>query len=122
MGVVEKRGKAAITHYQVLNIFGKLATLIECRLETGRTHQIRVHMASIGHSIIGDPLYGGSIRRCPGSVNPYLRKKLQSIKGQLLHAYTLGFLHPITAQKLKFESKNMGEINEIKETLEGTVA
>ena len=118
MAVVKKRGKAATTHYQVLNIFGKLATFVECRLETGRTHQIRVHMSSIGHSIIGDPLYGGGNRHCPRSANSNLRQKLQKIKGQLLHAYVLGFSHPVTAQKLKFESTKMNEINKIKESLE----
>lgn len=81
---VNPQGKDAITHYQVLKRFGKY-TYIACRLETGRTHQIRVHMASIGHPLLGDEVYGN--RNCPF--------KLQ---GQCLHAMTLGFIHPKTKE------------------------
>mgnify|MGYP003956223975 CR=1 FL=1 len=119
MAVVQRGGKAAITHYRTLDIFGNLAALVECRLETGRTHQIRVHMSSIGHSVIGDPLYGGGIRRCPASVNSDLRQNLQNINGQLLHAYLLSFLHPITRKSLRFKSNNISEINSIIRILEG---
>ena len=119
MAVVKRGGKAAITHYRTLDKFGNLAALVECRLETGRTHQIRVHMSSIGHSVIGDPLYGGGIRRCPGSLHSEFRQKLQNIKGQLLHAYTLGFSHPITRKSLRFKSNNLSEINSIIGILEG---
>ena len=104
MAVVRSGGKAAITHYRVLDEFGKLAALVQCRLETGRTHQIRVHLSSIGHSVMGDPLYGGGIQRCPATISSDLRKKLQIIKGQLLHAYLLSFMHPVTRQTLSFES------------------
>ena len=82
MAVNYKNGKDAVTHYQVLERFGQY-TYIECRLETGRTHQIRVHMASIGHPLLGDSVYGPS-------KNPW---KLQ---GQTLHAMVLGFRHPVT--------------------------
>ncbi len=81
MAVNEKNGKAAVTHIKVLKRFAGY-TYIECRLETGRTHQIRVHLASIGHPILGDETYAGG-RKCPF--------KLQ---GQTLHAGTLGFIHP----------------------------
>lgn len=84
---VNERGKDAVTHYKVLKRFGKY-TYISCKLETGRTHQIRVHMASIGHPLVGDELY--SNRPCPF--------KLQ---GQCLHAMTLGFEHPTTKEYIE---------------------
>ena len=88
MAVNYKNGKDAVTHYQVLERFGQY-TYIECRLETGRTHQIRVHMASIGHPLLGDSVYGPS-------KNPW---KLQ---GQTLHAMVLGFRHPVTGEYMEF--------------------
>lgn len=88
MAVNYKNGKDAVTHYQVLERFGQY-TYIECRLETGRTHQIRVHMASIGHPLLGDSVYGPS-------KNPW---KLQ---GQTLHAMVLGFRHPVRGEYMEF--------------------
>ncbi|MDO4332092.1 MAG: RluA family pseudouridine synthase [Eubacteriales bacterium] len=85
MAVNLKNGKNAVTHYHVLQRFASY-TYIECRLETGRTHQIRVHMASIGHPLLGDNVYGP--RKCP----------ISSLEGQTLHAMTLGFLHPTTGE------------------------
>lgn len=79
-----RNGKEAVTHYRVLERF-RSYTYIECRLETGRTHQIRVHMDSIGHPILGDPVYGN--RKCPFQ-----------LQGQTLHAMTLGFIHPVTGE------------------------
>lgn len=84
MAVNERNGKRAVTHYRVLQRFEKY-TYIECELETGRTHQIRVHMASIGHPLLGDSLYAD--RKCPFKLN-----------GQTLHAMTLGFIHPTTKE------------------------
>ena len=89
MAVVEG-GKEAITHFKVLERF-KNFTLIECKLETGRTHQIRVHMSYIGHSILNDPLYGS--------------KKQTTEYGQYLHAKTLGFIHPVTNEEMQFDSE-----------------
>lgn len=83
-------GREAVTHFNVLERFGQY-TLVECILETGRTHQIRVHMASIGHSIVGDPLYG-------------IKKEKFNLNGQLLHAKTIGFVHPRTGKMMKFTS------------------
>ena len=88
MAINYKNGKEAITHYRVLERFGN-ATYIECQLETGRTHQIRVHMASIGHPLLGDTTYGSS-------KNPY------HLQGQALHAMVLGFLHPVTNTYMEF--------------------
>lgn len=91
MAVNEKNGKTAVTHYRVLERFGCF-TYIECRLETGRTHQIRVHMASIGHPLLGDEVYG------PSGKQPF------RLQGQCLHAMTLGFLHPSTGEYVEFEA------------------
>ena len=90
MAINEKNGKPAVTHYTVLERFGNY-TLIECKLETGRTHQIRVHMTSIGHPLVGDEVYGPA--KCPF--------KLQ---GQCLHAMVLGFVHPRTEEYMEFSA------------------
>lgn len=84
-------GREAITHFNVLERFGQY-TLIECILETGRTHQIRVHMASLGHSIVGDKVYG-------------IKKERFNLVGQLLHAKTIGFVHPVTGEMMEFTSE-----------------
>jgi len=91
MAINEKNGKPAITHYKVLKRF-KDYTYVACKLETGRTHQIRVHMASIGHPLLGDEVYA------PGRKCPY---KLQ---GQTLHAKTLGFIHPTTEEYIETDA------------------
>ena len=88
MSVNEKNGRHAVTHYRVLRRFSGY-TYIECQLETGRTHQIPVHMASIGHPLVGDEVYGP--RKCPFS-----------LQGQTLHAAVLGFIHPRTGEYLEF--------------------
>ena len=85
-------GRDAVTHWRVLERL-RGATLIECRLTTGRTHQIRVHMASIGHPVLGDPLYGS--KRSPYPVSG----------GQLLHAWRIGFVHPRTGEEMLFEAE-----------------
>lgn len=91
MAVNTRNGRRAVTHYRVLERFGGRYTYIECQLETGRTHQIRVHMASIGHPILGDDVYGP--KKCPF--------KLQ---GQTLHAGVLGFIHPSTGEYIEFKA------------------
>ena len=88
MAVNYRNGKRAVTHYRVLERFGDY-TYIECRLETGRTHQIRVHMSHIGHPLLGDEIYGPA--KCPFR-----------LQGQCLHAMVLGFLHPVTGEYLEF--------------------
>ena len=90
MAVTFKNSKEARTHYYVKERFAR-TTFIECRLETGRTHQIRVHMAYLGHPLVGDPLYG-------------TRKNNLDFPGQALHAYALGFVHPRTGEELYFEA------------------
>lgn len=89
MSIVSKNGKPAVTHYRVLERFRQY-TLIECRLETGRTHQIRVHMAGIGHPLLGDTVYGPE--KCP----------IKQLQGQTLHAGVLGLVHPGTGEYMEF--------------------
>lgn len=101
MAVTDINAKDAITHLRVLERYPK-ATLIECRLETGRTHQIRVHLHYIGHPIINDPVYGP--------------KKVEDPEfGQMLHAKTIGFIHPITKEYLEFTSNPPQKFQEILE-------
>ena len=95
-------GKDAVTHWKLLEDLGGLS-LIQCRLETGRTHQIRVHMTSIGHSLLGDPLYG-RFRDLSRRLGQDLHLMLKQISGQALHAKMLGFHHPKTEAWLEFDS------------------
>ena len=97
MCVTEKNSKDAVTHYTVLTQYEKYAH-IRCRLETGRTHQIRVHMKYIGHPIFGDPVYG---------------KAEKCIAGQCLHAKKIGFVHPVTGEYLEFDSELPGYFEDV---------
>ncbi|MES2699033.1 MAG: RluA family pseudouridine synthase [Pseudomonadota bacterium] len=100
------RGKHAVTHYRTLERLDHCA-LIECRLETGRTHQVRVHLASIGHALVGDPVYG----RTPAALRPLLKEL--GFARQALHAAILGFIHPVTGQRLRFESALPADMREL---------
>ncbi len=100
------RGKHAITHYKVLKLLDNSA-LVECRLETGRTHQVRVHMASIGHALLGDPLYG----RPNSKIRPILKQL--DFKRQALHAAVLGFVHPVNRNQLRFSSELPADMKEL---------
>jgi 23S rRNA pseudouridine1911/1915/1917 synthase len=103
MAVVERGGKHAVTQYKVLRSWGTACALISCRLLTGRTHQIRVHLAHIGHPLVGDPVY---LRRTPAAARALpaaSRDALLAFPRQALHAASLGFRHPISGQALHFE-------------------
>lgn len=102
----ESQGKNAVTHYQVLERFGYV-TLVSCRLETGRTHQIRVHMKHIGHTLFNDERYGGNLILKGTTFTKYKQfvdNCFKSLPRQALHARTLGFQHPISKEFLRFES------------------
>lgn len=104
MAVLHSGGKEAITHYTTLKQFGLSMALVECRLETGRTHQIRVHMASIGCPVVGDPLYTGRQERNKKRITTQLRAEIDKLPGQALHAYKLVFPHPVTGDEMAFEA------------------
>jgi len=111
IAIVEgKRGKRAVTHWKRLHVL-KDAALVECRLETGRTHQVRVHMASIGHPLVGDPVYGRS-----GKTHGKILKELQFHR-QALHATELGFTHPVTKGRLSFTSPMPPDMQELFDAL-----
>lgn len=103
---VSSRGKRAVTHYKTLKPL-RFSTLIECRLETGRTHQVRVHLSSIGHPLLGDPIYG----RTPSQLRPVLRDL--GFARQALHAASLGFLHPVTDEKHEFHAEMPADMREL---------
>lgn len=118
MAVVKRGGKTALTRYRVLRRYlDGVASLIECRLATGRTHQIRVHMAHIGHTLVGDPLYGNQRRRkgVPAEIAP----TLEAFSRQALHAYLLGFTHPFTGEHLRFTSPMPEDMQDLVRTLGG---
>ena len=100
------RGKHAVTHYRTLKLL-RDCTLIECRLETGRTHQVRVHCASIGHPLLGDPVYG----RTPAALRPLLRDL--GFARQALHATSLGFDHPVTGERVDFRAELPPDMREL---------
>lgn len=98
------KGKHAITHLATIRRFGMGAALVACRLETGRTHQIRVHCAHIGHPLIGDGAYGRATKARLDKLSPAARKAATEFPRQALHASELGFIHPVTGRSLRFES------------------
>ena len=98
----EEDGKRAVTHYRLRERF-RAHTLLRCNLETGRTHQIRVHMAHIHHPLVGDPLYGGGLR-LPKRATPELTDALRGFRRQALHAERLSFTHPVSGELLSFEA------------------
>jgi 23S rRNA pseudouridine1911/1915/1917 synthase len=102
MAVVARGGKPALTHYRTLRAWGTAVSLLECRLATGRTHQIRVHLAARGHPVVGDPVY---LRRVPAAARSLpepIRQLLLDFPRQALHAASLGFTHPRTGKPLSF--------------------
>ncbi len=103
MSTVSKRGKEALTRWRALERFGVL-TLLEARIETGRTHQIRVHLNSIGHPVLGDNVYGNSTKRIQNIPDNTVRSRLKMLKRQALHAAMLGFIHPMLDRELSFSA------------------
>jgi 23S rRNA pseudouridine1911/1915/1917 synthase len=102
--VVFQGGRHAVTRVTVVEGFAGQAALVECRLETGRTHQIRVHMAHVGHALIGDPVYGGRRRVNAKVLGAGAAEAAAAFPRQALHAATLGFRHPVMGNQLSFSS------------------
>jgi 23S rRNA pseudouridine1911/1915/1917 synthase len=120
MSVSSRRGRSAVTHYRVERELGPL-TLLRLRLETGRTHQIRVHLSATGHPVAGDPTYGAGASvsaREPGAIRGLLRK----LGRPALHAAVLGFDHPVTGERLRFESPLPQDLRGLLQTLEEAAA
>ncbi|MFD1695714.1 RluA family pseudouridine synthase [Roseibium aestuarii] len=122
IAVVKTSGRHAITHWQVKERYGPedeppLASLIECRLETGRTHQIRVHMAHIGHPLIGDDDYGAGYKTKVNRLDEPLKSTVAGFSRQALHAGLLAFEHPATGETMRFESDYPADFAELLETL-----
>ena len=113
MAVVNRNGKPALTHYETERRLGPtnapVASLLTCKLSTGRTHQIRVHLAHIGHPLIGDPVYGRAPKRHQNrrsvAISPQARAAMAAFGRQALHAFRLGIDHPTTDERLFFETK-----------------
>jgi 23S rRNA pseudouridine1911/1915/1917 synthase len=105
---VRSGGRRAVTHYKTRAVYrdakGRpVASLVECRLQTGRTHQIRVHLAKIGHPLLGDAVYGAGFRTRAALLSTKTKRALAAFERQALHAYLLGFKHPVSGETLRFE-------------------
>jgi 23S rRNA pseudouridine1911/1915/1917 synthase len=123
MAVVRTGGKPAMTHYKVQEQLGP-ASLVECKLETGRTHQIRVHMLHIGHPLVGDPIYGATTAsRLKSNLSKNLddeqREILLHFERQALHAAEMGFIHPRTGKEMHFKAPLPGDMEQLIEALRG---
>ncbi|MGE0154760.1 MAG: RluA family pseudouridine synthase [Reyranellaceae bacterium] len=123
MAVLARGGKAAATRYRTEQRFGPdatpLASLVECTLLTGRTHQVRVHLASRGHPLVGDPLYGRARKKTKGWESE--TALLNAFPRQALHAYRLGFRHPGSGELLRFQSDLPSDIKALVEALQGRI-
>ena len=107
----EEDGKHAVTHYRLRERF-RAHTLLQCNLETGRTHQIRVHLAHIGHPLVGDPLYGGGLK-LPKGATPRLATSLRAFRRQALHAESLAFKHPSGGQSMEFKAPRPNDLEQL---------
>ena len=114
MSIRRSGGKPAITRYRVERVLGAAeggpASLVRCTLETGRTHQIRVHLASLGHAVIGDALYGRATRARRGQLSAVQKAALSAFRRNALHAAVLGFTHPVSGDKLRFDAPMPAEM------------
>jgi 23S rRNA pseudouridine1911/1915/1917 synthase len=121
MAVRETGGKHALTRYKTLEVYGDgLASLVECRLATGRTHQIRVHLSHRGNPLLGDPQYGRATGRrdAVSALEPETKSQISAFSRQALHAHVLGFIHPTTGQHVDFTTELPDDMAHLKEILE----
>jgi 23S rRNA pseudouridine1911/1915/1917 synthase len=114
---VREDGKDAVTHFRLRERF-RAHTLLECRLETGRTHQIRVHMQHLKHPIVGDPLYGGPLK-LPKGATPELIEALRGFRRQALHAEVLEFAHPVTGEAVRCSAPMPDDMRALVRALHG---
>jgi len=126
---VRAGGRPAVTHWEVLERYrgrdgAPVASLIACRLETGRTHQIRVHLAAIGHPLLGDAVYGGGFKTKASQLGDDARTALAALGRQALHAYLLGIEHPSQGTNLEFRSELPDDLLRLRQSLgvQGTAA
>ena len=117
MALVSKGGKTAVTHYQTVEIYKNLVSLVKCNLETGRTHQIRVHLSSKGNNLLGDKVYTKSKNLKDKSVSKDVLAKINGFERQALHAQSLGFVHPATKEKMFFETALPDDMQKLIEML-----
>lgn len=119
--VLFQGGRHAVTRARIVEPFGNpgTAALIECWLETGRTHQIRVHMTHAGHSLIGDPTYGGKRKLAAKALSPAAIAAVQSFPRQALHAAVLGFIHPVSGEAMRFEAPLPDDMDNLIAALRG---
>jgi len=115
--VAGSKGRHAATHWRLVDAFGEQACLLACRLETGRTHQIRVHMAYIGHALLGDPVYSRGFESKAARLSAPARAALSTLSRQALHATVLGFAHPMTGTLLRFESALPQDLGALRDAL-----
>ena len=116
MTTVETDGRRAVTHYEVAESYDKFA-LLRLRLETGRLHQIRVHLQHIGHPVAGDAVYGGEKRAMHDTESSRVKQALSQLKRQALHAHTLGFVHPVTRERLSFSAPMPADMQRLVDAL-----
>jgi len=112
MAIVQRGGKTAITHYETVEIFKNAVSLVRCNLETGRTHQIRVHFSSIGCNLVGDDVYVKAKKSALSLLEP-LKTYINTFPRQALHAYSLGFIHPTTGKFLSFQADFPEDMQEL---------
>ena len=117
MALVQTGGKFAVTNYKTLKTFGRTASLVQCNLETGRTHQIRVHLSSKGNNLIGDKVYEKA-KKTSISAPEEIKKYINNFQRQALHAASLGFIHPKTKQMMNFSAPIPSDMQELIEVLE----
>lgn len=116
MALVSSGGKTAVTNYKTLKLYKRAAALVQCNLETGRTHQIRVHMSSIGNALIGDKVYTKA-HKSTLPIPQYLKTSLMFFPRQALHAKSLGFVHPRTKEFMQFDSELPADLLELQRIL-----
>lgn len=116
MAIVETGGKFAATNYKTLETFGLASSLVQCNLETGRTHQIRVHLSSLGHALVGDNVYEKN-KKTSLKMSQFMKNVLFSFPRQALHAKTLGFIHPRKNTNMQFDSPLPSDMESLLQTL-----